>query len=99
MPCTTEHIEAINQTREQLHAATEAFRKSVDELTQAIGAHLKAEVAATQAAQGNEAAVSALINIAHANRAEWSGGPTNPTNLIEAHTRAAALHFLQRGLR
>ena len=84
------HAEAcakLREAEEELHAA-------MGKLSSATARWVMAEAEAS-----GEMKVRALADIAASNTASWSGGATQPSNIIEARKRREALDLPRREVR
>lgn len=86
-----EHNKAFDSAQEEAREAAAALREAIDRMHRAadrvIRATLRFHDTPASAAQW-------LIREANSRTATWSGGPTNPTNVVEAIQREAAVQTL-----
>lgn len=89
--------------REQAIERAQQSRVTLDEAEQAIHSAIARIRSATQRHMHDQARLMApderrrfLISEAAMNNSGWSGGPLQPSNIIEAAKRAAALDLLRQ---
>lgn len=97
----------LNKALEAKRLAEQGVRAALDVAFTAMKAEmmLQIKIAAQLAVLNGVApdtarqdAKSYLIAMANQNRAEWSGGPNNATNVLETMARSIALQLLARGV-
>jgi hypothetical protein len=90
---------------ERRKAAEAKLRQAIEEMREATAGEIamQAYVSALwdvkrcmDISNAKQRAVWWVINIAQQNRAQWSGGPHSPTNIIETMRREEALAWLGR---
>lgn len=85
--------EAHDATRQRLREAEQALHGAIAGIQSATYAEIHA---AARCIEDLVRRKEYLANVAYSNRAEWSGGALNPSNIIETMKRQAAIEILQR---
>lgn len=80
----------LSESRQAVTTGTKSFENSFADLYAAIRETVRWEALRQDAEQRD----SYLLNVAGSNRAEWSGGPLQLTNITETIYRDVALKFL-----